>query len=90
MEPSQGDSVCAEESSFPILADGDVNGDGQVNLADLLVGLKVLTGQTSASSFELGRLDVASLSSGIPVPDGQFNLGDYVVLQRKVLGEINF
>ena len=79
-----------EETSFPILADGDVNGDGQVNVADLLIGLKVLTGQTSASPFELGRLDVAPLSGGIPLPDGQFDPGDYVVLQRKVLGEINF
>ncbi len=34
--------------------------------------------------------DVAPLVSGTPSPDGQFDLGDLVVIQRKVLGVIGF
>jgi hypothetical protein len=34
---------------------------------------------------ELEILDVAPLLNGVPAPDGEFNLGDYLVLQRMVL-----
>jgi hypothetical protein len=34
--------------------------------------------------------DVAPLVNGSPDPDGQFNAGDLLVIQRKALGEVDF
>ena len=79
-----------DNTSYPLIADGDVNGDGQVDLADLLLAMRILNGQYTPTPEEQARWDVAPLVSGVPQPDGQNTLGDYVVLQRKVLGIISF
>ena len=78
------------DTSTPVLNDGDANNDGQVNVTDLLIGLRILTAQTAGTPLELAHLDVAPLVAGVPTPDGQFNLGDYLVLLRKVSGAISF
>jgi len=77
-------------ASFPVLNDGDVNNNGQVNVADLVIAMQILTGQKVATPLELAHLDVGPLVGGIPSPDGLYNLGDYLVLLRKVTGMINF
>jgi hypothetical protein len=79
-----------DDTSYPIIADGDVNGDGQVDVKDLLLAMRILTGQYIPSQEEQDRWDVAPLVNGVPEPNQQNNLGDYVVLQQKVLGMINF
>lgn len=79
-----------DNTSYPMIADGDVNGDGQVDTADLLLAMRILTGQYTPTPLEQARWDVAPLVNGVPQPDGQNNVGDYTVLQRKVLGIINF
>ncbi len=72
------------------LADGDVNGDDQVNLADLLLAMRILNGQYTPTQAEQDRWDVAPLVNGVPQPDSQNTTGDYVVLLQKVSGQINF
>lgn len=72
-----------------IPADGDLNEDGSVNVADVLIARRIVMGDLLPDSY-LGHGDVAPLNGGIPEPDGQFNLGDLVVIQRKAIGEINF
>lgn len=79
-----------DNTSYPITANGDVNGDGQVDIADLLLAMRILQGQYIPTPQEQARWDVAPLVNGVPQPDQQNNLGDYTVLQRKVLGIINF
>jgi|GEM_PF-1031948 len=79
-----------DDTSYPIIADGDVNGDGQVDVKDLLFALRILNGQYTPSQEEQDRWDVAPLVNGVPEPDQKNNLGDYLMLQRKVLGIINF
>jgi hypothetical protein len=79
-----------DPGSVPEVPDGDVNADGAVDVADLLICMRVLTGQYLPMSAEQDRLDVAPWINGIPVPDGKITVGDYVVLQRKVLGAANF
>jgi hypothetical protein len=77
-------------TSTPVLHDGDVNNDGLVNTADLIIAIQILIGQRLATPIELAHLDVAPLIGNVPSVDGQFNLGDYLVLQRKVIGIISF
>ena len=75
--------------SVPI-PDGDVDGDGLVDVADLLIAMQILNGQYIPTQTEQNRWDVAPLVHGVPQPDGQNTAGDYTVLQRKVIGQINF
>ena len=80
-----------DNSSIPVnVPDGDINDDGQVDVSDLLLAMRILTGQNIPTQQEQDRWDVAPLVNGVPLPDQQNNLGDYLVLQRKVLGIINF
>lgn len=70
--------------------DGDLSGDGIVDVRDLLIASQIITGELSIDAGQLSRGDVAPLVGGLPSPDGQFNLGDWIVIQRKVLGLIDF
>lgn len=79
-----------DDTSIPLLASGDINDDGQVNVVDLLLASQILLGVYAPTPEEQARWDVAPLVYGIPEPDSQNTLGDFVVLQRKVLGLINF
>ena len=92
---TDGEEVAAgtnplDDTSYPIAANGDVNGDGEVDVRDLLLAMQILNGQYIPTQEEQDRWDVAPLVNGVPDPDQQNNLGDYLILQRKVLGIINF
>lgn len=71
-------------------ADGDLNVDGVVNVVDVLLGQRILTGQLPLTQDYLDHGDVAPLSGGVPASDGLFNLGDLLVIERKALHIINF
>ena len=75
---------------FPVFGDGDVNNDGRVNVADLILSMQILLGQVNPTPLQIVKFDVAPLFNGVPMPDGQITAGDYLVLARKVLGLINF
>jgi hypothetical protein len=77
-------------TSYPILSDGDLNNDGQVDAGDVLLGQHVLMGSATLSAFRQGRGDVAPLVGGIPAPDGQFNLADLLVIVRKAVGLVAY
>ena len=74
----------------PTLADGDINGDGQVNAVDVLLAQRIVTGDYIPTAAEFVRGDVAPLSGGVPFPNGELNAGDVLLIQRKALGLINF
>ena len=75
-----------DDSSFPTISDGDVSGDGVVNIADILIVTRILMGETELNSVLLSHCDIAPLTGGIPSPDGECNLGDLLVIQRTALG----
>ena len=80
----------SDNTSFPTTHDGDLNGDGVVNVADVLLAERILLGRLTPTQSQLDHGDVAPLVNGVPAPNGQFNLGDVLVIQRKALGRINF
>ena len=70
--------------------DGDLNNDGKVDLADVLLGYKILNGEITPTADQLSHGDVAPLVNGTPTPNGVFDLGDLLVIERKALGDIVF
>ena len=72
------------------LANGDLNNDGVINIADVWVGIRILTGKTALTQEHLLKGDVAPLVGGSPAPDGIFNVGDVLVIQKKLLGLASF
>ena len=75
-----------DTGNIPGSASGDINGDGNVDVADLLKGYQFVLGTATPGTNELLRGDVAPLVSGQPEPDGQFTAGDLLVLQRMIVG----
>lgn len=76
-------------NSIPGGATGDINGDGNVNTADLIHAQTFVLGTQPDTNQKL-RGDVAPLVGGIPMPNGVFDLGDLLVIQRKITGEVSF
>jgi hypothetical protein len=57
---------------------GDVNGDTRVNVADVLLAMRIALGELEPTPEQLVRADM--------VPDGQVNAGDLLRIQQLVLG----
>ena len=62
--------------------DGDVNGDGRLNIVDLLLAQRHVLGVAPLNPSQEAALDLAPLPGGA---DGVVNPGDIVVLQRRIL-----
>jgi hypothetical protein len=73
-----------------IQADGDINGDAVVDIADILLGQKILLGLVSPTAEQIERGDVAPLVGGLPASDGVFGIGDLLIIQLKVNQTISF
>jgi|GEM_PF-1711884 len=79
--------------AYPALCvspDGDINEDGKVDLADVLMCYRVLLNNGVLTGSQMGHADVAPLVGGIPSSDGLFTPGDLVVIMSKVTGAISF
>jgi hypothetical protein len=87
-------SVLSYTFNFNVVAvptpDGDLNSDGQVNVGDVLIALRIASGLMTASTDQMEHGDVAPLLDGSPAPDGVMNAADVLVIQRKALGQINY
>jgi Beta-propeller repeat len=72
------------------MPDGDLNSDDIVNAADVLIGLRILSGNITATSEQMAHGDVAPFINGISAPDGVFDAGDLLGILRKSLGQTGF
>ena len=72
------------------LHDGDINGDGVVDVVDVLLAERIALGLVTPTASQLAHGDVAPLVSGVPAPDGQIDVRDVLIIERKALGRVNF
>jgi hypothetical protein len=92
---NDGDEIVAgtdplNPASHPAITAGDLDGDGSVTITDVLLGHRILQGQVTPTAEQLQRGDVAPLVNGSPQPDGNFNLGDVLLIERKAMGLVNY
>lgn len=78
-----------DPGSHPAFADGDVNEDGVVNAVDVLLTMRIIQGELTPTARQLSHGDIAPLVNGVPAPDGQFNLGDLLLIQRMAIGNLS-
>ena len=80
-----------DENSTPVVAElGDLNADGNVDTADILIATRILAGAIVPSPEQFTAMDGAPVVAGVPSPDGQLNAGDLMLIQRKVLELVSF
>ncbi len=78
--------AAAGTTTYP---DGDLNGDGKVDIADALLALKMAVKLIAVSAADLKHGDVAPLnSSNKPVPDNKIDIDDAVVLLQRAVGNL--
>jgi hypothetical protein len=73
-------------SRITLLHNGDINGDGVVDIADALLSLKAGVGLTHLSAVQLVRGDVGPLINNVPIGDGKIDIEDSILILRKAVG----
>jgi len=67
---------------------GDVNGDGCLDILDLIMVVDHIVGRDSLDADEFARADIAPWTPGagtVPVPDGFVNVQDLALIQNTIL-----
>ena len=79
-----------DNTSYPVW--GDIDGDGDVDTADVLLATRAATGVITLDDGQLARGNVAPLVNGVPqtLPGDPFNAADLLLITRKALGEVSF
>jgi hypothetical protein len=70
--------------------DGDINGDGVVNVVDVMIAEQIAMGLLTPDTGQFAHGDVAPLVSGVPAPDEKIGAADLLIIERKALGLVNF
>ncbi|NTV50317.1 MAG: hypothetical protein HGB32_11655 [Geobacteraceae bacterium] len=86
LESSFSNIVTVPGSASSAFSSGDINADGNVNVADALLALQVAVGKVAPDSGQLGRGDVAPIVNGTSQPNGKIDIGDVIVILGKVTG----
>jgi hypothetical protein len=69
------------------IPDGDLDGNGVVNVADALRALQIAVQLVTATAQDMRHGDVAPFDGvGVPVPDSQLTVGDALGILRKTVG----
>jgi len=72
-------------SSIPASTNGDINNDGLLNAADILLASRFVLGTLLPDSGQLLRGDVAPVVNNVSVPDGTIDAADLLIVQRWTL-----
>jgi len=77
-------------AEFPIW--GDVDGSGNVDVADVLIATRAVLGLVSLDEAELARGNVAPLVGGVPDsrPDDAFTVADLLLITGKATGSTSY
>ncbi len=70
--------------------DGDLSFDCFVDAADAILANRIVLGLLAPNAAQLTRGDVAPLVTGTPVPDGQINIADLLIILQKGVGQVEF
>jgi len=68
-----------------VLPDGKITGAAAVGIADALKSLQFAVGLTQPTAEEAFHADVAPLVNGVPAPNDKVDIGDVVVILKKVV-----
>lgn len=68
--------------------DGDINNKGIVDIGDVALAKRIQLHMYTPTYDEQARWDVAPIINGKSTPDGNINMSDYLILQRKLPGLI--
>jgi Domain of unknown function (DUF4082) len=73
-------------ASTPLVGDGDLNFDGKVDVADILLGRHMVFGSLAPSADQLIAGDIAPYAGGSSQPDNRITLGDLLLIIRIASG----
>jgi hypothetical protein len=69
-------------------AAGDINGDGNIDISDVMLVLRIAVGKANASIEQIACGDVAPVLNGKSSPNGKIDTGDAIVMLSKVVGKV--
>jgi len=72
----------------PVQVSGDINGDGKVSIADVLLAMKISEGKIIPTADQLARGDVAPIVSRMSYPDGKIDIKDVKAILGIVSGKV--
>ena len=72
------------------LPNGDLNGDGTVDISDALKALRIAVGLDELTPDLLKVADVAPFNNGVPAPDGLLDIADAVVILQRSVGLLSW
>ena len=79
-----------DNTDYPVW--GDIDDNGVVNAADVLLATRATLGMVTLDSAQLARGNVAPLVGGVPdsSPDDEFTVADLLLITGKATGSISF
>lgn len=86
-----GNVETVRTETYTFAANGDVNGDGFIDILDILRALELTTGLAEPKEGERRRLDVAPMDRTMkPSPDGIIDIRDVILITRRAFGLIRW
>jgi hypothetical protein len=73
-------------ANTPLAHDGDLDFDGDVDAADVLLATRIVTGSLTPTANQLFAGDVAPRPGGLPQPDNVITAGDLLSITRAAMG----